>query len=282
MPLPPRLEVSGDHRQETGFVARLFVRRGAREEIGADLGVPADVVAGTHLILEKAGEEQTLRTSGLHQMTVIGKRGVHDELLEDDAEVFRRGHLEFDAYGDLRVVRQYAGVVQQFLSIDPALRNVLQAHDEELECATFVYGEQFSERLHVTSRLCPCIAGLVPAHRLYRAGALSLHTSAHAGGSPKILEISSETDAYVPVSASNTPNSASTIAVAPHTRAPSTSKYGTFITPWGGIVRRRSSQATAPGSSNRETGSAISRSTSCAASVKAGLCPATPTTGCRR
>ncbi len=83
-------------------------------------------------------------------------------------------------------------------------------------------------------------------------------------------EISSGYDAYVPASASSAPNSASTIAVAPHTRAPSTSKYGTFITPWGGIERTRSSQATASGSSNRDTGSSINRSTSCAASVKAG------------
>src|SRR4029078_5380617 len=44
-----------------------------------------------------------------------------------------------------------AGVVQQLLSIEFPLRNVLQTHDEELQCAALVYGKQFSERLHGTS-----------------------------------------------------------------------------------------------------------------------------------
>jgi hypothetical protein len=46
---------------------------------------------------------------------------------------------------------QHAGVVQQLLSIESALGDVLQTHDKELQCAALVYGKQFSERLHGTS-----------------------------------------------------------------------------------------------------------------------------------
>ena len=103
-------------------------------------GIPAQVVTGAHLILEEASEQQTLCASRLHQVTVVGHRRVDDELVEDDAEVFRRGNLRFGVHGDLRVVRQHAGVVEQLLTIDSGIRDVLQTRHEELECAALVDG----------------------------------------------------------------------------------------------------------------------------------------------
>jgi hypothetical protein len=46
--------------------------------------------------------------------------------------------------GDLGVMRQQAGVVDQLVSIDGGLRHVLQAHHEKLQGLTMIDGEQLT------------------------------------------------------------------------------------------------------------------------------------------
>ena len=72
---------------------------------------------------------------------ILRHRGVHHEVIEDGAKRRGRRHLEFGGRGDLRVVRQHARVVQQLLTIDARIGDVLKTRDEELERATLIDGE---------------------------------------------------------------------------------------------------------------------------------------------
>ena len=90
---------------------------------------------------------------------------------------------------------QHAGVVQQLLPIHFALRNAqpMTKNSSVRSTASSSPNDSMTPpRLHRLWRqgkpanwLHPCVAGLVPMHRLHGRGALSLHTSAPVDGAPK-------------------------------------------------------------------------------------------------
>ena len=80
--LPPGFEVPGHHREQPRLLCGLLLFSGANEEARAEIRIPADVVAATHLISEEACQEETLRTGSLHEITVVRHRGVRHEVIE--------------------------------------------------------------------------------------------------------------------------------------------------------------------------------------------------------
>lgn len=144
MTLSPRLKTPADHIEEPRFVRRRFLQCRAAVEAGAERRVPADVVPAPHLILKKAGEEQTLRSGDFHHQPVLQQRRVEYKMIEDRAESCRSGHLLIGFGGDERVVRQHAGVVQQLLAIDCRPGDVLKASKEKFQRLPIVRCEEFS------------------------------------------------------------------------------------------------------------------------------------------
>ena len=64
-------------------------------------------------------------------------------MVEDRAEIRGSRHIDVGLCGDLGIVRQQAGVVEQLLSIDGGLGDVLQAQNEKLQCLPMIDREQF-------------------------------------------------------------------------------------------------------------------------------------------
>src|SRR6188508_2912022 len=101
--LPPGFEVPGHHREQPRLLCGLLLFSGANEEARAQIRIPADVVAATHLIPKEACQEKALRAGSLHEITVVRHRRIRDEVIEHRAQVRWRRHLEFSRRGDLRV-----------------------------------------------------------------------------------------------------------------------------------------------------------------------------------
>ncbi len=72
-------------------------------------------------------------------------------MVEDHAEIRWSRPINVGLCGYLSVVRQHAGVVKQFLSIDSGLGYVLKAQKEELQRLPMISREQFPQRIHDTS-----------------------------------------------------------------------------------------------------------------------------------
>jgi hypothetical protein len=96
-----------------------------------------------HLIFEEAGEQQALCGGGLQRLAITRLCRVENEVIEDGREIGRRRQLRIGVCRDLRVMREHAGVVEQFLAIDGRVGDFQQAGVEELERLTVIDGEQF-------------------------------------------------------------------------------------------------------------------------------------------
>lgn len=118
------------------------------EEAGTQLRVPADTVPLAHLILEKPCQQQALRACHFHHDAVPQQRAVRHEMVEDLTEVSGSWPFDVGLRRYLRVVRQYAGVVQQFVLIDVGLGHIPKAGYEELQGARTVGRQQFSQWTH--------------------------------------------------------------------------------------------------------------------------------------
>jgi hypothetical protein len=69
--LTPQLEAPRDSVEQPGFVQAPLVKGRPSEETRAQLGIPADVVPSTHLVLEKSRQEQALCARRFHHQTVV-------------------------------------------------------------------------------------------------------------------------------------------------------------------------------------------------------------------
>ena len=116
---------------------------GPAEETRSQLGIPTDVVPSTHLVLEESCQEQALGARRFHQ-AVVQQGRVRHEMVEDRAEVPRSRHIEVGLGRYLGIVRQQAGVVEQLLSIDRGLGDVLQTQHEKLQRLPMIDREQFT------------------------------------------------------------------------------------------------------------------------------------------
>ena len=67
---------------------------------------------------------------------------VGHEMVEDRAEIRGSRHIDVGLRGDLGIVRQQAGVVEQLLSIDGGLGDVLKAQHEKLQRLPMIDREQ--------------------------------------------------------------------------------------------------------------------------------------------
>jgi hypothetical protein len=82
---------------------------------------------------KKSRQQQTLCPRRFHHHPVVQQRRVSDKLVEDRAEIRGSWHVDVGLRGYLRIVRQQAGVVEQLLSIDGGLGDVLKTRNEELQ-----------------------------------------------------------------------------------------------------------------------------------------------------
>ena len=98
----------------------------------------------SHLVLEESCQQQTLGPRGFHEPRVVPQRRIRHEMVEHRAETRRRRQVGVGVRGDLGVVRQQAGVVEQLVSIDGGLGDVLQAHHEKLEGLPMIDCEQLT------------------------------------------------------------------------------------------------------------------------------------------
>jgi hypothetical protein len=98
-------------------------------------------VPSTHLVLEESRQQQALGARRFHHRTAIQQRRVPHKSVEHHAEIRGSPHIDRVLDGDLGVVREHAGVVKQFVSIDCRLDDVLQALREEVECLPMVNRE---------------------------------------------------------------------------------------------------------------------------------------------
>ena len=150
--LTPRLEASRNSVEQPGFVWGRLVKCRAAEKTRAQLGIPADVVPSTHLVLEESRQQEALGACHFHHQAVAQQGGVRHKMVEDRAEI--RGSWPFDVglCGYLSIVRQHTGVIKQLFSIDGGLGNVPKAQKEELQYVPMVGREQFPQWIHDTSR----------------------------------------------------------------------------------------------------------------------------------
>jgi len=121
----------------------LFLNGRAAEETRTQLGIPADVVPPTHLVLEESRQQQTLCSRRFHHQPVMQQYGATHKMVEDHAKIRGSRHIDVGLRGYLRVVRQQAGVVEQLLSIDAGLGQVLKAQNEKLQRLPMINREQF-------------------------------------------------------------------------------------------------------------------------------------------
>lgn len=112
-------------------------------------------MASSHLILEEAGKQQTLRACCLHHGRILTHRLGPDEVIEHCTEVCRRGQIDQSLRRHLGVMCQHAGVVEQLLTVDVLLAHVLEAKDEELQRLPMRRREQFVQWLHGFTRSAP-------------------------------------------------------------------------------------------------------------------------------
>ena len=70
------------------------------------------------------------------------------KLIENHAEIRGSRPIDVGLCGDLRVVREHTGVVEQFLAIDGGLGDVLKAQDEELQRLPMIRRDQFPQDTH--------------------------------------------------------------------------------------------------------------------------------------
>jgi hypothetical protein len=140
----PRLEAPRDCVEQPGFVARLLLKGGPAEETRPQLGIPADVVPWTHLVLEQSHQQQTLCPRGFHHQPVVHQRRVNHKMVEDRAEICGSRQIDVGLRRCLSVVRQQAGVVEQLLSVDGGLGEVLKAQNEKLQRLPMIDREQLS------------------------------------------------------------------------------------------------------------------------------------------
>ena len=145
--LAPGLEAPRDRVEQPGFRQGLFLNGRPAEKTRAQLGVPADVVAPAHLIFEEPRQQQALRARRFHHQAAAQQGRVGYEMVEDHAEIRGSRPIDVGLCGYLSVVRQHAGVVEQFLSIDGGLGYVLKALDEELQRLPMIGREQFPQRI---------------------------------------------------------------------------------------------------------------------------------------
>src|SRR4029453_12750934 len=141
MASPPRREASGDRFEQPSFMRGAFVKSRPAEKARAQFGIPADVVSSTHLVLEKSRQQQALSARRFHHRAVMQEGCVGHKMVEHCAEIRGNRHIDGGVCGDLDVVRQYARVVEQFLSIDGGLGDALQAKNKELQCLPTIYRE---------------------------------------------------------------------------------------------------------------------------------------------
>ena len=149
--LAPRLEAPGDRVEQPRFGRGWFLNGRPAEETRAQLGIPADVVPPAHLILEEPRQQQALRARRFHHQAVVQQGRVGHKMVEDHAEIRGSRPIDVRLCGYLSVVRQHAGVVEQFLSIDRGLGYVLKAQEEELQRLPIIGREQFLQWTHDTS-----------------------------------------------------------------------------------------------------------------------------------
>ena len=100
-----------------------------------------------HLIFEEPRQQQALRARRFHHQAVVQQGRVGYKMVEDGAEIRGSRPITVGLCGYLSVVRQHAGVVEQFLSIDGGLGYVLKAHEEELQRLPLISREQFPQRI---------------------------------------------------------------------------------------------------------------------------------------
>src|SRR5260370_24702266 len=74
-------------------------------------------------------------------------------MVEDRTEIRGGRHIDGGLRGDLGIVRQEAGVVEQLLSIDGGLGDVLKAQHEKLQRLPMVDREQLPQRTRHKQRL---------------------------------------------------------------------------------------------------------------------------------
>ena len=99
-------------------------------------------------IFEETGQHQALRPGGFHHHAVAQQRGVDDEVVEDGAQVRRRRQVGRRRCGHLRVVGQYARVVEELVPVDVGAGDVLQAQEKEVQGLALVGSQQLAQWTH--------------------------------------------------------------------------------------------------------------------------------------
>ena len=63
-------------------------------------------------------------------------------MVDDRAKALVSRHIDLSLCGDVRIVRKQTRVLEQLVSIDRRLGDVLQAHHEKLQCLPRIDREQ--------------------------------------------------------------------------------------------------------------------------------------------